>query len=122
MDTMSRRSRTLRIIALCAAYVVALQALLLPMSVALGGPLDLTPCTVSASIGSAHAPANHQTGCPCAAGCGMQCCVHAFAPPPPQQIAFDLVSSVAPIPLPALVPAVRTFVRGPQAARAPPAA
>lgn len=119
---MSRRSGTLRIIALLAAYVVALQALLLPMSVALGGLLDLTPCTVSTSVGSAQAPAGHQTGCPCAAGCGMQCCVHAFGGPPQHRIVLDLTGAVTPILFPALVPAVRTFVRGPQAARAPPAA
>jgi hypothetical protein len=119
---MSRRSRTLRIIALFAAYVVALQALLLPLSVAAGGPLDLAPCVASTSVGSPHAPASHQSGCPCAAGCGMQCCVHALASPPQQQMALDLVSAVTPISLPAMVPAVRTFVRGPQAARAPPAA
>jgi hypothetical protein len=118
---MIRRSRALRIISLCAAYVVALQALLLPMSVALGGALDLTPCTVSASVGSAHAP-GHQTGCPCAASCGMQCCVHAFGGPPQQRIVLDFARAVAPIVFPTLVPAVRSFVRGPQVARAPPAA
>ncbi len=122
MHAMSRYSRTLRIIALFAAYVVALNALLLPLSVAVGGPLDRTPCVASTSIGGSQAPGSHQPGCPCAAGCGMQCCVHALSGPPHQQVTVGLASAVTPIPFPALTPAVRTFVRGPQVARAPPAA
>jgi hypothetical protein len=122
MSAMIRRSCVLRIFALFAAYVVALQVLLLPISFALGGTLDLIPCAASTSAESSHTPTSHQTGCPGAAGCGMQCCAHAFAPPPQPQGALDFTGALMFISLPTLVPAVRSFVRGPQLARAPPAA
>ena len=100
---MSRRSRTLRFIALFAAYVVALQALLLPLSVAVGGTLDLTPCAAATSAGSTQTPASHQTGCPCAAGCGMQCCVHALdASAAAADRCIESCTPVALMPLPAI--------------------
>ena len=53
-------------------YVVVLQALLLPLAVAAGSPYAEGLC-ISAGADT-HGPAGHDTGCPCAAGCGTQCC------------------------------------------------
>ena len=80
---MSKAIRTRQIIALAAAYVVALQALLLPLSMATASPFATSLCA-AASDGISHAPspANHDSGCPCAAGCGMQCCAQTFVGPP----------------------------------------
>jgi hypothetical protein len=118
---MNRRPRTLRIVALLAAYVVGLQALLLPLSVAAGGALGFTICSSVASVGSPQAPAGHDTGCPCAAGCGMQCGIHALAPPPQVAIA-DLardadVAAASPLRTGVIH---RPVIRGPQLPRPPP--
>jgi hypothetical protein len=109
-------------IALAAVYVIALQALLLPLSVAVGGSPFFGLCSSGASVASSQSPAGHQTGCPCAAGCGMQCCVHALAGPPQTLIVVDLMRTGAPLRPPALEPVVRPAMRSPQLARAPPAA
>lgn len=115
-----RRSRP--VIALGAAYVIALQALLLPLSVAVGGSLFFSLCSAGTSVASSQSPAGHQSGCPCAAGCGMQCCVHALAEPPQAPIAVDFAQASAFMPLPALEIAVHPAVRGLQVARGPPPA
>ncbi len=123
VPAMIRRSYALRMMALCAAYVVALQALLLPLSVAFGGSLDLTPCSVSTSAGGSHTPASHQTGCPCAAGCGMQCGVHVLNAPPAVAFAVLNVRVSAMTPVPEIEAVVRPADRRlPQIPRAPPAA
>ncbi len=116
---MTKPIRPRRIVALIAAYVVALQALLLPLSVVAGAAADFSLCT-SASRGAPQ-PANHDTSCPCAAGCGMQCCVSALAAPP--QTGGILVRSGVRIALPPVIASVtRPYLRTPQLARAPPAA
>jgi hypothetical protein len=109
-----------RLIALLAAYVIALQALLLPLSVAAGGPFAFSLCSSGASVAGSQAPAGHQNGCPCAGGCGMQCCVHALAGPP-QTITLNLAQVGALITPPALKRVIRLAIRTPQLARAPPA-
>jgi hypothetical protein len=120
---MNRRPRTLRIIALLAAYVMGLQALLLPLSVAAGGSLSFTICSSVASVGSPQAPADHDTGCPCAAGCGMQCGAHALAPPPEVAIADLTRDADVAASLPLRIEVVhRPVVRGPQLPRPPPLA
>jgi hypothetical protein len=119
---MRTKSRSRPIVALAAAYVIALQALLLPLSVAVGGDAPFSLCTAGASVAGAPSPVNHDNGCPCAAGCGMQCGVHALAGPPKSANHLTLAGTGALIPLPALVPAIRTWVRSPQVARAPPMA
>lgn len=124
LEPMSHPFRSRRVVALIAAYVVALQALLLPLSVAAGAP-DFSLCLSSASA-SPHS-GNGQThglaaGCPCAAGCGTQCCVNAIAGPPPA-IAVHVPAAIATLtPSPAIVAAARPHLHGPQLARAPPAA
>src|ERR1019366_4738562 len=66
---MSESARTRRVIALAAAYVVALQALLLPLSAAVGGPFESSLCAAAAPVDHASSPAGHDSGCPCAPGC-----------------------------------------------------
>jgi hypothetical protein len=112
--------RSRRIVALIAAYVVALQALLLPLSVAAAAP-DFSLCASSASA-SPHSGAGHATGCPCAAGCGTQCCVQAIAGPPQTTIVLAPASIVQLAPPPATTTVARPYLRSPQLARAPPAA
>jgi hypothetical protein len=109
-----------RIIALTAAYVMGLQALLLPLSLAVGGSPAGTLCTSSGSHGSSVPSDRSDTGCPCAAGCGMQCGVHAAVPP--QHVVtlafFGAATSLAP---PAIEQAPTLALRRPQLARGPPA-
>ena len=117
---MSHPRQSRRIVALIAVYVVALQALLLPLSVAAGAP-DVSLC-VSASSASPHSGDGHATGCPCAAGCGAQCCVNAMAGPPPA-IVVPAPAAIAKLTPPrAIVSAARPHLHSPQLARAPPAA
>src|SRR5690242_14955823 len=65
-----------RSVALLAAYVVALQLLLLPLGVAAGAALPGVHCTTDQ-------PGQPQTqGCPCTAGCGTACCQQTLAGSP----------------------------------------
>lgn len=118
---MSPSNRSRRIVALIAAYVVALQALLLPLSVAAGSNFDAVLCVTSSAVNSQH-PANGDTGCACAAGCGMQCCPQALAGPPQIGVALGLTRASAMLPAPVLEPAARPSPKGPQVPRAPPVA
>lgn len=105
-------------IALIAAYVVALQALLLPLSVASGVAVDTSICAEASSAAGSQAPVSHDTGCACAAGCGMQCCGQALADRPQIVIAIELTHGRAVTPPPAIGPNVRPAERSPQVARA----
>jgi len=105
---------------LIAAYIVALQTLLLPLSVAAGAP-DASLCVSSASA-SPHSGAGHATGCPCAGGCGTQCCVHAIAGPPQTAIVLAPAIIAQLAPSLAIVSAARPHLHSPQLARAPPTA
>jgi hypothetical protein len=109
-------------IALAAAYVVALQALLLPLSIAAGGPFGSSLCAASASIEGQSAPGSHDSSCPCAAGCGTQCCVQTLAAPPQFTFAAVLSRVIAMAPAPAIAPVIRLADRRPQIPRAPPVA
>jgi hypothetical protein len=111
-----------RLVALAAAYVIALQALLPPLSVAAVSTFDSSPCTAAMSVDGSPSPAGHDSGCPCAAGCGMQCCVQTLTGPPQVIVAFGLMRAAAVTPSPAIAPVIRLVDRGPQIARAPPAA
>ncbi len=117
---MSQPHRVRPIIALAAAYVIALQALLLPVSVAVGGSPFFSLCSAGTSVASSQSPADHQTGCPCAAGCGMQCCVHTLAGPPQIVTVLGLTQVGVLLAPAALEPVIRPAVRSPQVARAPP--
>src|SRR5262249_4572539 len=79
MAAMTESARSRGFIALFAAYAVALQALLLPLTVAAGAQ-NSGLCLSAASAGH---PTGDQSGCPCAAGCGLQCCTQSSVPPSP---------------------------------------
>jgi len=107
-------------VALIAAYLVALQGLLLPLSVAAGAPFASGLCATSAE--GSHSPGSHETGCPCAAGCRMQCCAQALAGPASIGIALARPRSSV-IALATAIEAVFCPVsKGPQNPRAPPSA
>lgn len=119
---MSQPHRARPIIALVAAYVIALQVLLLPLSVAVGGAPFFSLCSAGTSVASSQSPAGHQDGCPCAGGCGMQCCVHTLAGPP-QSVTIIGLTQIGLLLVPAVVePVIRPAARSPQVARAPPIA
>lgn len=117
---MTKPVRTRRIVALAAAYVVALQALLLPLSVAAGASFAAGICATAAD--GTHQPASHESGCPCAAGCGMQGSAQALIGPPQAALAPALTYTVVLTPAPAVEVTVRPAAKGPQVPRAPPAA
>lgn len=107
-------------LALFAAYVVAFQALLLPLTVAAFAMPDTGLCISAAGQSQ---PVNHDTGCGCAAGCGMQCCAQTLLGPSPETVsAFSAASVDVIAPPPLLTASVPPMERGPQAPRAPPAA
>ena len=118
---MSESARSRRVIALVAAYVVALQALAVA---AVGGgrrPFKSSLCAAATSVDGSPSPAGHDSGCPCAAGCGTQCCVQTLAGPPVATVTRDLTRAIAMAPAPAIEPIVRVADRSPQIPRAPPA-
>jgi hypothetical protein len=108
--------------ALAAAYVVALQALLLPLSIAAGESFGSSLCVSSTSVEGQPASGSHESGCPCAAGCGTQCCVQTLAGPSQFAFAPVLSRAIAMGPTPVVVPAIRLAERRPQIPRAPPVA
>jgi hypothetical protein len=109
-----------RLVALIAAYVVALQALLLPLSVATGTQFSSSLCITLAD--GSHTPGSHDSSCPCTAGCGMQCCGQALIASPPVVTAVARHATRASMPFPAIEPVLRPAGQGPQIPRAPPAA
>ena len=120
LEPMTTPARSRRFVALIAAYVVALQALLLPLSVVTGAAADSSLCTAAASLGAPQ-PASHHTSCPCAAGCGMQCCSSALAAPP-RAVAVLIRTGVRITPPAAIVAVAPPSLHTPQLARAPPSA
>lgn len=110
-----------RAIGLLAAYVVALQALILPASMPPSAVFADTLCTAEGAAGPAP-PADHDHSCPCCAGCGMQCAAPALAdappavPVPPQAA---VVAAAVPI---VFAPSPRPDRRAPQMPRGPPTA
>ena len=119
---MSKSLRCRHVIALAAAYVVALQALLLPLSVAAGSPFHSSLCAAAAATDGSPQPTGHDGGCPCAAGCGTQCCVQSLFGPPQVAIILAPTRAIAMTPPRAIEPVIRPADRSPQIPRAPPAA
>jgi hypothetical protein len=121
IEAMGGIFRSRRWIALIAAYVVALQAVLLPISAVAAAPIAASICSAHATSDRAPLPAEGQSGCPCAAGCGTLCCAHAVLAPE-----AAVIASGADVFGPALAPRLRPVgvVHAPdwppQAARAPP--
>ena len=119
---MSKSLRCRHVIALAAAYVVALQALLLPLSVAAGSPFHSSLCAAAAATDGLPQPTGHDGGCPCAAGCGTQCCVQSLVGPPQVAIILAPTRAIVMTPPRAIEPVIRPADRSPQIPRAPPAA
>jgi hypothetical protein len=119
---MSESTHSRRIVALASAYVVALQALLSPLAIAVEEPFGASLCAASASVEGSPPPVTQDTGCPCAAGCGTQCCVQTLADAPQVIIVPGLTRAIPMTPTPAVVPVIRLAGRSPQIPRAPPAA
>jgi hypothetical protein len=118
---MSKSLRYRHVIALAVAYVVALQASLLPLSVAAGSPFHSSLCAAAAATDGSPQPTGHDGGCPCAAGCGTQCCVQSLAGPPQVAIILAPTRAIAMTPMRAIEPVIRPADRSPQVPRAPPA-
>jgi hypothetical protein len=117
---MQTRSLKRRFLAVAAAYAVALQVMLLPLSVAASSPFSTALCSASAK--SQQTPSKTDTGCACASGCGMQCCTPGFLSPPSSGV--DLAPRQAVILAPAVFfnTTAPHHRRGPQNPRAPPLA
>jgi len=119
---MSKFFQSRRLVALAAAYVVALQTLLLPLSLAPGASFKASLCTAAMSTDGPSLPTSRDSNCPCAAGCGMPCCMQMLAGPPQGVLAFGLTRASAITPARPIRPVVRLDDRSPQLPRAPPAA
>ena len=111
-----------QVVALFAAYMVALGALLLPLSVAAGASVDVSHCRSVVSVDSSQPPADHATGCACAAGCGMQCGIHGLAGPPQAAVAYLQIRVSVLAPPRSIDGVTRRVDRGPQSPRPPPVA
>lgn len=68
---MRTNARFRRLIALFAAYVVAFQVFLLPLTVTSFAAPENGLCVAAAE--ASHPFSSHDSGCACAAGCGMPC-------------------------------------------------
>ena len=117
---MRKRHVSRRLIGLCAAYLVALQALILPLS--MPAAADYVGGLCITAPGGGVPPAGRDHGCPCAAGCGMQCHVSVVAAgavaaivSPQRAVAGVLVPQ-------SLMASSAPVFRGPQMPRGPPAA
>ncbi|MDP2410649.1 MAG: hypothetical protein Q8M26_10235 [Pseudolabrys sp.] len=104
-----------------AAYVVVLQALLLPLTVAAGAHFDSSICVASEPTGKS-APASHDPGCGCAAGCGMHCGAQSMGEPPPSFTGLLPAFAQVTAPAPPIEAVARTCEKRPQNPRAPPVA
>jgi len=117
---MNRLARSRRVIALIAAYAVAVQALL-PLASAGASSADFSICASAASAPAPGKSGDHDASWPWAAGCGMLCCVQALAgPPSPGDVAVTARAVPAPLPRQAARLALPSR-HAPQAPRAPPA-
>jgi hypothetical protein len=118
---MRRLIQSRRLIALLAAYVVALQPLLLPLTVAAHPAFGESLCESAAADGTPK-PAGRDTGCACAAGCGMQCHAPALADAPAAGIAVRHAYADRLAPVRPIVAVFSPSGRTPLVARAPPLA
>lgn len=111
-----------RLIGLFAAYLVALQALVLPLSMPPTAAISGSLCLTQRPGDPGRHPADHDHGCPCCAGCGMQCHAPALALAPPVPVLAQQPRVVAVLlPPPPWMPPPPAF-RAPQVPRGPPAA
>lgn len=119
---MSMRQSARTLVALAAAYAVALQALLLAVGVPVTGASEFAAVPICSSFGAGHsAPAGHTQDClgACLTGC---CCGAAVFPAP------GLAMAYAPVPLlriaaaPEIAPTSRFSAARANRSRAPPLA
>lgn len=116
---MSKLVRSRRLIALFAAYVVALQGFLLPLTMAAFAAPESVLCTTAGETN--RQPSGPDSGCACAAGCGTQCCAPSLAPPPVHSDAAIRLTAAAVLAPPlAILIASRAPDRNPHSPRAPP--
>jgi hypothetical protein len=116
---MSECFRFRRLVALVAAYVMALQGLLLPLSVVAYATADAGLCA-AAPLHPVPPSGDDGSPCPCAAGCGMQCCAPVLAAPPHAGVAPAPWDGERIASLPVAASVVRPALHGSQHARAPP--
>ena len=101
--------------------MVALQALLLPLTIAAGATFEPHLCA-AASADGAPPPVSHDSVCPCAAGCGMHCCAQVLAVPPQAVSLRGPASEATPLVLPWFERGAMPAQFGAQRARGPPLA
>jgi hypothetical protein len=118
---MSECFRPRRVCALILAYVVALQALLMPLSAVAGASLGNSLC-VAASADNSKGSESNDRGYACGAVCGVTCCAPILDGPPSVVIAVDLGSARPVAPVLAFTKPVQSGSKGPQIPRAPPLA
>lgn len=122
MRTMRGTSYLRRVLTVAAAYVVALQLVLLPLTLALASPLAGPLCSQAAAYAGAPAdPLKADTGCACAAGCGMQCCASSASAAPSSAHAIDRNPLWTLTPVAVFGKAALAQARSPHNPRAPPA-
>lgn len=124
MRAMRGTSYLRRLLAVAAAYVVALQLVLLPLTLAAANPLSGPLCSQVAANASYTAPTDPlkaDTGCACAAGCGMQCGASSALAPPSSEPSIDpnLLWTLTPAAVAGA--AALAQARSPHNPRAPPA-
>lgn len=116
---MSKPVRSRRLIVLFAAYVVALQGFLLPLTLAAFATPETVLCTAAGE--ASRQPAGGDTGCGCAAGCGTQCCTPSLSAPPAQAELVPYITGATLVAPPlAVVAAPRAPDHNPHCPRAPP--
>jgi hypothetical protein len=109
-------------IGLLSAYLVALQALMLPLAMPPSAAFAGSLCLTASSAAPPQYPVDHDHGCPCCAGCAMQCQQPALAAGMPATVAAPqpyVVGLLAPDRFEAPRPPTHRSVQQP---RAPPAA
>lgn len=116
---MRTNARFRRLIALFAAYVVAFQVFLLPLTVTSFAAPENVLCTVVAE--ASHPFSRHYGGCTCAAGCGMQCGTLSLADAPSQDVVVLRTAHGFLVPPQLAIPSVAKTDDGiPHSPRAPP--
>jgi len=104
--------------ALGVAYVLALQALLLPLSAVAGASVSNSICS-AATTNDVQDPGSRDAKDACAIGCGICCPSHSLNGVP-AVIALELPGAACQQALPIAAPTTAPS-KGPQIARAPPA-
>jgi len=111
-----------RVIGLLAAYLVALQALAMPLSMPPTAALGESLCLGGHAGDPAQHPAGHDQGCPCCAGCGLLCHAPALAGGEADPVLAPPVRVAAMVAPAAPAAAARPVIHVAQMPRGPPAA